>query len=250
MQKKWQYIDIHTHILPYIDDGASSMEESLEMLELAYQDGIRVLFATPHYGKWNPEYKKENAYQQYNLLKKELALRHPDMRIFMGNEIYYSSRTIDDLQSGKACALGNTNYVLIEFSEKESYEGLFKGLQNLVYAGYWPILAHAERYKCLRKGIYKVQELVENGSYIQINARSFLGGFFDRRASWCIRLFENNLVHFIASDCHNCNTRTPGMRKAAEKLLSMGDERLVERIVRLNAVNLILNKCIEGELNR
>lgn len=243
MSKKWRYMDIHTHILPGVDDGSESLEESLKMVELAYQEGIRILIATPHYGKWNPGYRKEDALKKYKQLRQQIELRHKDMKIFMGNEIYYAPGVIEDLREGRASTLGGTDYVLVEFSTQEDSQEIENGLRSLVTAGYRPVLAHVERYESLRD-LRKIEELEENGVYVQVNARSFLGGRFDKRAAWVIKLFQSDFIHFIASDCHNCDFRGPIMEKAVEKLLSLGEASAVERIVKTNVVKLAQNKYI------
>ena len=145
----------------------------------------------------------------------------------MGNELYYTPGVLEDLQAGKAATLGGTDYVLIEFSTEAEYQEIYNGLRTFVTAGYRPILAHTERYQALQKELERVRELVENGVYVQINARSFLGGRFDKR-----------------SDCHNCETRTPVMQAAVDKLLSCGTEEAVKRIVQTNVIQMAQNKYI------
>ena len=237
-------MDIHTHILPGVDDGAASMEETLRMLEQAYEEGVRVILATPHYGKWNPDYDRKKTEAICRQVQQNLASLHSDMKLFLGNEIYYGPGVIDDLRAGRAATLGGTDYVLVEFSTEEEYAEIYKGMRSLVTAGYRPILAHIERYRHLRREWDRVRELVENGVYIQVNARSFLGGRFDKRTSWCLKLFEQDLIHFIASDCHNCESRAPIFQTAVEKLLSCGSEEAVKRIVHTNVIQLSKNNYI------
>lgn len=244
MNRNWRYMDIHTHILPQIDDGSASMEETFKMLDIAYQQGIRVLIATPHYGKWNPHYKKENALEIYWQVRGKMEQRYKDMRLFMGNEFYYVPGIVEELKKGRASTLGETDYVLVEFSVEADYEEIYRGTREFITAGYRPILAHIERYKNLGKDLEAVRELTENGVYIQVNARSFLGGRLDRRTSWCLKLFESDLIHFIASDCHDCGARAPVMEEAVEKLLSLGSPEAVERIVKTNVLKLAQNKYI------
>jgi len=92
-------MDIHTHILPGVDDGSGSMEETLKMLEQAWQEGIRVLIATPHYGKWNPDYNRKEAETVCRQVRERLRTLRPDMKIFMGNELYYTPGVLEDLQA-------------------------------------------------------------------------------------------------------------------------------------------------------
>ncbi|MCB6992245.1 protein tyrosine phosphatase [bacterium 210820-DFI.6.37] len=244
MRSKWKYMDIHTHIVPGVDDGAKNMEETMKMVELAYAEGIRVIMATPHYGEWNPNYNKEQAIAACRKVRDWVRAVHSDMNVYMGNELYYSPGIIDDLRQGKARTMGGTDYVLVEFSVDEDYPEIYDGLRAFVMEGYRPILAHIERYHCLQKELESVKKLVDLGVYIQVNARSFLGGRFDRRTAWCTKLLENGLIHFVASDCHNCEGRRPIMETAVKRMLELTDEKNVERIVQTNVIKLMQNKYI------
>lgn len=244
MSNKWKYMDIHTHIVPGVDDGSENMEETKRMVKKAYQEGIRAIIATPHYGKWNAGYDKEKAVRACQKVRDWVRATYKDLNVYMGNEIYYSPGIIEDLRSGKARTMGGTDYVLVEFSAEEEYEKVYLGLRAFITAGYRPILAHVERYQCLQKELKRVKELVGLGVYIQVNARSFMGKRFDKRTAWSIMLLENDLIHFIASDCHNSGSREPIMKTAVEKLLTFTDERTVERIVKTNITKFIQNKYI------
>ena len=204
LSSRWKYIDIHAHIIPGVDDGAETMEESMSMIETAYQEGIRAIIATPHYGKWNPDYNKAYAL---------------DMKLFFGNEIFYGAEVIEDLRSGRAMTLGGTDYVLVEFSTEAEYITIAEGLREFVSAGYRPVLAHVERYSSLHGNLKSIRELIENGTYIQVNARSYLGKITSRRTLWCRRLLDERMVHFIASDCHDAAARKPVMKSAVDEML-------------------------------
>ena len=238
------YIDIHTHILPGIDDGSSCMAETMEMIRIAYDEGIRVIIATPHYGKWNPDYDKDEALKKLSLVREQVEKRYKDMKIYLGNELYYTPGIIEDLRQGKALPLGGTDYVLVEFGVKQEYEQLYDAVRLLVTEGYRPVLAHIERYQCLRGQLACVEELISLGAYMQVNARSFLGGRFDKRTAWCSKLLSNDLIHFIASDCHDSEVRTPIMDTAVKKMLEKTDEQTIDRIIRTNLIKLIKNKFI------
>ena len=111
-------MDIHTHIVPGIDDGASSMEEALKMASMAYDEGIRVIVATPHYGLRNPGYDRDKSVKACHQLREKVMKIHSDMKVYTGNEIYYSPGIVEDLDKKKALTIGGTSYVLIEFSVK------------------------------------------------------------------------------------------------------------------------------------
>ena len=239
-----KYMDIHTHILPGIDDGAADMEEALEMADMAYEEGVRYIVATPHYGRMNPGYDPEKAAKTCAALRKEIAARHPDMKLFMGNELFYSPAVLEDLKNGKARTLGGSDYVLVEFHPAEKYENIEKAVHNVVAYGYRPIIAHVERYSELYKGVGDIEELIDAGAYIQVNARSLLGSRFDKRTRWCRTLVSEGLIHFIASDCHNAKGRSPVMQAAAQRLEEWAGEETVKQIMQRNIQRLVQNKYL------
>lgn len=239
-----RYMDIHTHILPGVDDGSRSMAETMKMVEQAYREGIRVIVATPHYGAWNPDYDKAEAVKVCRMVRDRVKALHSDMNIYIGNELYYNPGIIEDLKNGKALTLGGTAYVLVEFAVDEDYSAIYSAIRSFTMEGYRPVIAHIERYQCLQKELERVKELVSAGAYVQVNARSFLGGRFDKRAAWCAKLLQNDLVHFIASDCHSSGSRKPIMDTAVKKLRELTDQETVERIVHHNVIKLMQNKYI------
>lgn len=244
MNRIWRYIDIHSHIIPGIDDGASSMQEALKMFEIAYRQGIRAIIATPHYGKWNPEYNYEDAIKNFKAFEARAKKIHSDMKLYFGNEIYYSEGIVEDLRSGKAKTLGGTDYVLVEFSEEEDYDVIFAGLKEFVDAGYRPVLAHTERYRALQKNLKGVRKLIENGAYTQVNTVTFMGKLFDRRTSWSKNLLDEKLIHFIATDAHDFEHRQPIMTSAVNEMLRVAWEENVRSIVHDNMIKFIKNEAI------
>lgn len=239
-----RYVDIHTHIIPGVDDGSQGIGETMKMVEIAYREGIRIIVATPHYGAWNPDYDKAKTVKYCRMVRERIKAVHSDMNIYIGNEIYYNPGIVEDLKSGKALTLGGTSYALVEFAVDEDYETICSGLRSFVMEGYRPVIAHIERYYCLQKEIERVKALVDIGAYVQVNARSFLGGRFDKRTAWCVRLLQNGLIHFIASDCHNSGGRKPIMETAVKKLRQVADRETVDRIVHQNVIKLMQNKYI------
>lgn len=244
LSSRWKYIDIHAHIIPGVDDGAETMEESMSMIETAYQEGIRAIIATPHYGKWNPDYNKAYALGRFRELYAEVKKVHPDMKLFFGNEIFYGAEVIEDLRSGRAMTLGGTDYVLVEFSTEAEYSTIAEGLREFVSAGYRPVLAHVERYSSLHGDLKGVRELIENGTYIQVNARSYLGKITSRRTLWCRRLLDERMVHFIASDCHDAAARKPVMKSAVDEMLRIAWDDIVTDVVHTNIMKLVKNELI------
>ncbi len=192
--------DIHSHIIPFIDDGSKSAEESLKMLKEAINNGITDIIATPHYCP-NRKYVStvSEIKEAYNSFLDEVKKANLPTNLYLGEEIYYSDYDdiISKLDNGELLTLNNTKYVLIEFSPKKMPENLFELLYNLNLHGYKPIIAHIERYKWATLDI--VTRIKDEGGFIQINAFSLS---VIKTCRFCKKLIKNGLVDFIASDIH------------------------------------------------
>lgn len=238
------YVDLHSHILPGVDDGAESAIQALSMADAAYAEGIRVIIATPHFGLCNTGYDLDKAKVVFLDLKEDLFSCHENLQLYMGNEILYGPETTEALKQGNALTLAGSDYVLIEFFPGDSFSTLEKAVQSLTRAGYRPVIAHAERYECLRKHPEAVQELVHHGALIQINSSSLMKGLLDARYRFIKKLLKNDLVHFLGSDCHNDSGRKPEMKAAAGKLRQLAGEIRSEKILRGNGEKLLRNEPI------
>ena len=202
-------IDIHTHVLPGIDDGAKDWDTCLAMLKRSVDGGVKAVIATPHYLPW----KKNSSPQEIEALcaeaKKKLLEKHGiSMDIYCGNEIYYTMDAIQNLRDGKILTLAKSNYVLVEFEPRTSYQLICRAVKEFRDAGYIPIIAHMERYECLRQS-EKMCEIRSMGALLQMNVEAFQGGLFDgesRRAKKCLTAEQ---IDFLASDMHSLRRRTP-----------------------------------------
>lgn len=243
MQEFVGYTDIHSHILPGVDDGASDLNESRQMLKIAYEQGIRTIIATPHYNMGSS--------RSVSLLQERLALVQKEaydidhnFRIFLGNEIYYEDGCLEAVQQKKALTLAQSRYVLIEFSTSESYTKLYQAMQEFILSGFIPIIAHIERYECLRKKEDRLEELAKLGCYLQVNADSVLGGFLDSEAAFLRRLLTQGKAHFIATDCHDVSIRSPKLVATLKKLSKSMDEGGIHRLLNVNPTMVLNNKYI------
>ena len=203
LDKGW--IDIHAHILPGVDDGAGSWDEAVVLLNMAYKQGVRHIIATPHYRHW----------QDMDLLKhicmhldKRAGAISKDYHVSLGQEIMYFENLPEYLDKGKALTMAGGRYVLVEFEPMDSFGRIERAVRQLVQASYFPVVAHAERYKCLAKeGL--AEELVDCGAYLQMNSRSLKGRYRDERVRWCKRKLRNGVIHFLTTDMHNVRVRPP-----------------------------------------
>lgn len=215
-QQENRFIDIHTHILPGVDDGAQNMEEALELLRLAWENGTGAMILTPHYrGKF-----KKNTPEQlmgiFEELSRQAAKQFPGLRLYLGNEAGNEHELSDKLLSGRVLTLAGTRYVLLEFAEQCYRSRVLSSVLDLVNSGYIPIIAHVERYDIFRKHGSLAEEVIDMGALLQVNAESIMGsqGFALKR--YCRKLLKKGRVHFVASDAHDPEERPPLLRDCYE----------------------------------
>lgn len=244
MNKIGGYIDVHAHILPGVDDGSGSMEETIRMLQLALEQQIMIIIATPHYAVGAKNVPVEQLITIRDQVQVEAQKLHKDMQILLGNELYYSDSILDALKSKAALTLADSRYVLVEFSTREAYNVMYKGLDRLIRAGYIPIIAHIERYHCLEKKEYQIADLIELGCYIQMNSDSLHGGIFSTEAKHNRKLVTQGLVHLIASDCHDGMLRIPNMHTASQILKKKCDEGFLKKLFYQNPLSILENTYI------
>lgn len=212
------YLDMHSHILPGVDDGAKDWEMTEQMLQKAYQQGVRQIVATPH--NYPGRRRQENAEilklaEEADQRAKKIA---PDLQVLCGNEIYYRGGIAEEVKSGHALPMAGGRHLLIEFHPNEAYGRIYQGVKELVEEGYDPVIAHMERVQELFSSEDRLREIIKTGARIQVNCESLVGGMFDRRASRLRKMIESGLVHFLGSDCHNLTSRPPVMKDCANLL--------------------------------
>lgn len=238
------FVDIHTHILPGMDDGADNMDIAFDMMNKEYSEGVRAIVLTPHFGAYNPDFNLNKAEEVFQKLRRKAEEKFPGLKLYPGNEILYSPGEVEALNQGKAKTLAATDYVLVEFVYQEEYATLLKAVKSLVMAGYRPVIAHVERYDCLLKDLDKVEELIDQGAYIQVNGNSFLRGIFDKRFRFVKKLLKYDLIHLVATDCHNMKGRSPEIGKIAEKIEQMSSRDQMEQLLSISPRHLLKNEEI------
>jgi len=196
-------IDIHTHILPYVDDGSPDLETSVALIKSEIEQGVTDIFVTPHYYKYRGflSTQKENK-EIFENLKKEVNIQRLKVNLYLGNEIYYDSHTMKLIADGTVASLADSKYVLVEFSMLNEDEDICEAINNLTAKGYIPIIAHPERYPYLNE-VNHFKIMKKMGAKVQINSGS-LTGYYGRKAKkMVIKLIKEELVDFVASDVHD-----------------------------------------------
>ena len=223
-------VDIHSHVLPLVDDGSSSLESSLKMVSALYAEGVTDLILTPHYRK---EYKPnteelKNAFSEFCLRVYEACV---PINLYLGQEVYIDKNYKTIIASGKVLTVNGTDKVLIEFS----YDGqtdMAEVVYDLKKSGYVPIVAHVERYSGVT--VACVKEIKEIGGLIQVNASSL---FSLTKKKMVLELIRNGLVDFIASDMHN--KRKPLLKKAHSLIKKKFGETVASKLFCENALTII-----------
>lgn len=226
-------IDIHSHILPTIDDGSSGLEQSLQMIKESVEQGVTDIFLTPHYrNSYKLEREEvENVFEQF---KKVVQQQNISVNLYLGQEVYVEKGIKDLLKENKVLTLNKSKYVLIEFDyirEREIAEVVYE----LKLLGYIPIVAHLERYAYA--DIDTAMDIKDSGGLIQINAASIANHDMKAKAKFVKKLIKNGLVDFVASDLHF--NRENFMAKAYKIIAKKNGDQVAQDLFINNAKAII-----------
>lgn len=232
-------LDVHSHILPKLDDGASSGRLSVEMLRAASGQGIRRVIATPHYSGYFQNTDPDRIRGLCGGLNRKAVKEGIPCRVVPGQEIMYSGEVLDLLHRGKLLTMAGSRYILIEFSPAVPYSFIYMAVRNCCTEGYFPIIAHVERYRAAY-GEGKAEELVSQGAYLQMNYRSICGSWNDDMTRWCRKMLKKKMIHFMGTDMHNMTTRRPEIDRPLKWIEKHLEADYADRILGKNA-RMILN---------
>lgn len=232
-------IDLHCHILPGLDDGAQTLEDSLEMARVAAGDGIRTMVATPHGAQWGTASTPEELEARVVQLQEALDSRGIPIHVLPGLENYLGP----ELTSGQAIPLNHTRYLLVELPFEEFPYYAEPVLFQLQVKGYLPILAHPERNAALRADPEVLRRLVERGILVQLTAASLLGVFGRRTREASEAFLRQGLVHVLATDSHSAGG---GRRPVLSEALDLAS-RLVGRERAQDLVTTTPERILKGE---
>ena len=212
------FVDIHTHILPGVDDGAPDFDTALAILKKAQKNGTAAVVLTPHYRTQFHGNVTEHLLPVYEELRQKAAACCPGMELYLGCEAGYEIDISEKFRDGTVLTLHNTRYVLLEFRDRAFRSRIIEGTWEVLNFGYVPILAHVERYEAFHNNPDLIGELIHMGALVQINADSVLGMLGRRVKRFTHRLLRNRQVHFVASDTHDLNRRGPGLKECYDKI--------------------------------
>src|SRR5690348_11744943 len=224
-------VDIHSHILPGLDDGAQTLEDSLAMLKIAAAGGTTDIVATPHA---NTEFTFDPALVAQKLAELTAAAGQ-SIRIFTGCDFHLQYENIQDaIEHPTKYTINHKNYLLVEFSDLMIFNTTGDIFYQLRSAGMVPVVTHPERNWLLQKRFEAIREWVSEGACLQVTAQSFLGRFGKHAREYAEKLMKAGLVHFVASDAHGTKDRTPNMRDAFEYVTDRYGAKRAEQLFVVN----------------
>jgi protein-tyrosine phosphatase len=215
-------IDIHSHVLPGIDDGAATIEVSLEMLRLAASHGTTDIVATPHA---NLEYSFDPGRNEN--LRAEIEASGPlGVRLHLGCDFHLSFENIEDaLRRPRRYTIAQGRYLLVEFSDLVIFKTTSEIFGSLLGGGMIPVITHPERNLLLQQRAGELRDWVGMGCGVQVTAQSLLGDFGSKARRFAETLMDSGLVHVIASDAHDPKHRPPVLDRAREHVAGTWGER-------------------------
>lgn len=224
-------IDLHCHILPGIDDGASDLATAIEMAAMAAADGITVTACTPHIMPGVYDNEPTTIRAHVDELSRALAAADVALELVVGSDAHMRPEFAAALDQGRILALNDSRYVLFEPPHHVAPPRLEECLFAIQVAGYVPILTHPERLSWIETRYPLVAQLAKSGTWMQVTAGSLTGRFGKRPKYWAERMLGEGLVHILATDAHNCTSRPPLLSQARELAAKLvGEEESIHLV--------------------
>ena len=237
-------IDFHNHVLPNVDDGPKTMEESMSMVRYAAKQGITEIVQTVHFQ--HPKMDGKNVEFDYldskvKKLQSQIDKQKLNVKIHLSAEVFYLPNLIK-ISSNPLVTVGGGKYMLIEFATSIFPEGYETQFYNLQLNGITPIVAHPERYRFVQNDIEIIKSWIERGYVIQIDAGSILGNFGKKTKEVALKIINKGYIHLIGSDAHNNKKRNFCIKSAYDFL----EDNIDISIIKDNAKKILIG---EGNIN-
>ena len=234
-------IDLHSHILPGLDDGAQSLQDSLAMARMAVDSGITAMVATPHCA----DDRCREVHDSWLFLQEALHECEIPLQLYLGMEIFGTPGTARMLRDGKLYTLNDSRYPLIEFSFRSDGEEETRILEEVCHSGFRPVVAHPERYAYVQQAPQILNDWHRMGCLFQLNRGSLMGRFGRSVQRTAVMLLERGFVTAIASDAHSPRVRTPWMEDIRMALTEEISEDCARTLLWENPMAILNNKNLQ-----
>lgn len=240
-------IDVHSHVLPGIDDGTKELAEAVEFCRLARESGTEILVATPHHKPGSYSNPRERILERVEHLQKQLDAAGIALRLAPGCEIFSDSGLPEKITSGEVLTYGDARrHILLEFSFQQYPVNVDDMIFRLKLAGVTPVIAHPERIRYFQEDSERLGNLVRLGALSQITGSSLAGTFGSRVREIAEEMVRRRCVHFLASDAHDLSYRTPDLGPAMKKLRAIVGDEEARRMVFDNPAALLEGREIRA----
>jgi protein-tyrosine phosphatase len=243
-------IDLHSHILPGIDDGAKSMEQALEMARQAVDDGVSVMACTPHMQPGVYDTTARDVRSGIAALARALEAENIPLTLVEGADVHVVPDLVEKLDDGRILPLNGSRYFLFEPPHHVVPPGLDRLAAAALKAGHVPVLTHPERLTWIEAGYDLVTRLDEMGCAVQITAAAVTGGFGPRPKYWSERLLDEGRVDIIASDAHDPRRRPAGLSQARAAIAGRLGEAAAQAMVYDNPLAMLEDRDLPGKTRR
>lgn len=240
-------IDIHSHVIPAVDDGSASVEETFEMIKEAKQVGFTDIILTSHFLLNHYETEANELIFWKDKLQEVLNKQAINIKLHSGMEIYISNQMEELIKNKRLLTLANSRYMLMELPMGSTIQYLDHVLYFLESIGIKPIIAHPERYKCVQDDPDIVQEYKDKGALIQCNYASILGIYGNNAKKTVKKLLKSGYVDFLGSDCHKQKQIYTIIPEAEKKIKKIIGDLNFKKISTLNPQKILDNEQWEYE---
>jgi protein-tyrosine phosphatase len=239
-------IDLHSHILPGVDDGAPNLATALDMARMAVDDGIAVMACTPHFLPGLYDNQSADIRQRVSELNAQLRDHAIDLTLVTGSDAHVRPDFLACVRNGHILTLNDSRYVLFEPPHNILPQRLDDLLFNVLAGGFVPILTHPERLEWIEGNYRVIDQYVRMGVWMQVTAGSLTGDFGRRAKYWAQKLLAEGLVHVLASDAHNLTSRPPKLSQAFA--IASGEVGLdeAEQLVLVRPEKILENSAVEA----
>ena len=239
-------IDIHSHLLPGVDDGADSLDASIDFLQRLKNVGFNEVVITPHIYPDLYENDPDDLNRRFDEMQKHVEKYFKgDLKIYPGSEVYLAENSVDDIANGNVVTLNRTGkYILFEIDLTFISPGMEEMIKKLQTKGYHLIWAHPERNSQAIKDFSNITKMIDMDVLLQINLGSLNGSYGDEVRHAVIRMLQRNMVHLIGSDCHCTSRRMGNVKEAMDVLREYADPHYLKLILEKNAKRILEGKIV------
>jgi protein-tyrosine phosphatase len=238
-------IDLHTHLLPGVDDGAKTVDEAVAMVRVARENGIAAMVATPHRNAWSYWADRSDGERRLADVVDACARAGLTVRLALGSEAYMAPDLVEQVRRGQVWTINGGRYLLVEWPYEQYPPYSEQVLFDLQIKGLCPIVAHPERYRVVRRDVAVLAPLVERGMVVQVTASGLLGKDGPEVQRIAETLLVRNLAHLLASDAHGPTRRPPLLRAARERASELVGEARAQAMVQDGPEQVLENRTLD-----